>query len=241
MYCIYRITNSINGHSYIGQHKYEDESNPMGKYKGSGLLLHKAYAKYGIENFTTKILYKRIRDKSTVDAMEIWAIEKYKPEYNIAKGGSGGDTYSCSSEEKKKLHCERLSNALKGRKCPWIVEKNWKNKFQLNTYWNAWIEENEKIINDNKHFAYHRNKNKLSSYWNAWIYENEKILTQSKISEIRREAAKRLKNRTSPTRGKHWFTDGKTNVMCYECPQGFRPGYQPSEKQIARGMRVKSL
>ena len=29
MYCIYRITNKINGHIYIGQHKYEDESNPM--------------------------------------------------------------------------------------------------------------------------------------------------------------------------------------------------------------------
>lgn len=37
-------------------------------------------------------MYKRIRDKETVNAMEIWAIEKYKPEYNIAKGGSGGIT-----------------------------------------------------------------------------------------------------------------------------------------------------
>ena len=34
MYCIYKITNKINGNRYIGQHKYEDESNPMGKYKG---------------------------------------------------------------------------------------------------------------------------------------------------------------------------------------------------------------
>ena len=35
MYCIYQITNKINGKIYIGQHKYEDESNPMGKYKMS--------------------------------------------------------------------------------------------------------------------------------------------------------------------------------------------------------------
>ena len=65
MYCIYKITNKINGHYYIGQHKYKDESNPMGKYKGSGKILWLAYNKYGFENFETEILYKRIRDKET--------------------------------------------------------------------------------------------------------------------------------------------------------------------------------
>ena len=103
MYCIYRITNKINGHIYIGQHKYEYESNPMGKYKGSGKILWLAYNKYGFENFETEILYKRIRDKETVDAMEIWAIEKYKPEYNITKGGSGGDTFTNLSKEEKEI------------------------------------------------------------------------------------------------------------------------------------------
>lgn len=99
MYCIYQITNKINGHRYIGQHKYSDETNPMGKYKGSGLLLHKAYGKYGIENFEIEILYKRVRDKATIDAMEIWAIKKYKPEYNIARGGTGGFTRPTSSNK----------------------------------------------------------------------------------------------------------------------------------------------
>ena len=63
MYCIYRITNNVNSHTYIGQHKYTDESNPMKGYRGSGKLLKLAYKKYGIENFTTEILYSRIRDK----------------------------------------------------------------------------------------------------------------------------------------------------------------------------------
>lgn len=43
MYCIYRITNKVNGNTYIGQHMYTNEADPMGKYKGSGLLLKKAY------------------------------------------------------------------------------------------------------------------------------------------------------------------------------------------------------
>lgn len=126
MYCIYQITNKINGHRYIGQHKYEDESNPMGKYNGSGLLLHKAYKKYGIENFETEILYKRVRDKATIDAMEIWAIEKYKPEYNIAKGGSGGITQNMTEFNrnpeiiKKRVDTFKNNHHIppnKGKKC----------------------------------------------------------------------------------------------------------------------------
>ena len=110
MFCIYRITNNINGKTYIGQHRYEDENSPMKGYYGSGRALQLAYKKYGIENFSTEILYKRIRDKSTVNAMEIWAIEKYKPEYNIAKGGQGGWS------ETPKYVKEKISKTLKGHK-----------------------------------------------------------------------------------------------------------------------------
>jgi group I intron endonuclease len=132
MYCIYQITNKINGHRYIGQHKYEDESNPMEKYKGSGLILHQAYKKYGIENFETEILYKRVRDKATIDTMEIWAIEKYKPEYNIAKGGSGGITQNMTefnrNQEiiKKRVDTFKKNHHIppnKGKKCSDTTKK----------------------------------------------------------------------------------------------------------------------
>lgn len=120
MYCIYQITNKINGKRYIGQHKYSDENNPMKYYKGSGVLLHKAYKKYGIENFETEILYKRVRDKATIDAMEIWVIEKYKPEYNISAGGKGG-SYKRSLETRRKLSLahtreEKIRTLLNGIK-----------------------------------------------------------------------------------------------------------------------------
>lgn len=120
MYCIYQITNKINGNRYIGQHKYTDESNPMKGYKGSGLLLWKAYKKYGFESFETEVLYSRIRDKSTVDSMEIWAIAKYKPEYNISKGGTGGVVWEGVPSWQGKPISEdvknKISNSLKGRK-----------------------------------------------------------------------------------------------------------------------------
>ena len=45
MYYIYRITNNINGKTYIGQHKYTDLND---SYMGSGTLLQKAFKKYFI-------------------------------------------------------------------------------------------------------------------------------------------------------------------------------------------------
>lgn len=155
MYCVYRIRNNINGKTYIGQHKYTDESNPMGKYKGSGIILHKAYKKYGLDNFTTEILYQRIRDKSTVDSMEIWAISKYKPEYNISKGGTGGNLgeewrrrISKPLSEAAKSH---ISEALKGKA---FSEEHKRKLSESNKGKNTWTkgrrhsEETKKKISD---------------------------------------------------------------------------------------------
>ncbi|ALP47050.1 seg-like homing endonuclease [Vibrio phage phi-Grn1] len=52
---IYKITNNINGHYYYGKRSCdclpEEDS-----YMGSGVGLHRAYEKYGIENFTKEIV-----------------------------------------------------------------------------------------------------------------------------------------------------------------------------------------
>lgn len=129
MYYIYRITNNINGKTYIGQHKYENLND---SYMGSGILLHKAFKKYGIENFTKEILYSRILNKDTADSMEIFAIKKEralgKAEYNIANGGLGRG--AVSDETRKKIaeanrgkhHSEearrKISEARKGKPSP---------------------------------------------------------------------------------------------------------------------------
>lgn len=198
MYCIYQITNKINGKRYIGQHKYEDESNPMGKYKGSGLLLHKAYKKYGIENFETEILYKRVRDKETVDAMEIWAIEKYKPEYNIAKGGSGGDTQSGWNRGKP------LSEDTKAK-----ISKSGKGKkHNISKKGHKVLSEKAKLLNENPE-KIEKQRLSLLKY-----YETHDSPTKGKHHDYYSRGNK----------GMHWYTNGTDNVCAFECPEGYYKG-----------------
>lgn len=130
MYYIYKITNKINGKTYIGQHKYRVLND---LYMGSGILIKKAIIKYGIENFEKEILYSNIQYKETADSMEIFAIAKEKAlgkaEYNIADGGQGGNlgeavNKKISEKAKGNKHtlgrkrtteeCERISKANKG-------------------------------------------------------------------------------------------------------------------------------
>ena len=136
MYYIYRITNKINGNTYIGQHKYKGLND---NYKGSGKLLWRAYRKYGFENFEKEILYSRIQYKATADDMERFAIAKEralgKAEYNIADGGQGNLGLHHSEETKRKLskankgkHLseetrKKISKALKGKKAYEMTEE----------------------------------------------------------------------------------------------------------------------
>lgn len=114
MYYIYRITNLINGKTYIGQHKYKKLND---NYMGSGVLLHRAYKKYGIKNFKKEIICKNIQYKETIDDMERFYIKKEREQnpngcYNITEGGEGckGHHFHHSVEAKKKI-----SKAGKGR------------------------------------------------------------------------------------------------------------------------------
>ena len=90
---IYKITNLINNKIYIGK---DTTSNPS--YFGSGLLINRAFDKYGKQNFIKEIIdetsdYKELSEK------EIYWISYYNSTnkeigYNISKGGDGGDTLS---------------------------------------------------------------------------------------------------------------------------------------------------
>lgn len=87
---IYLTENLINHKKYIGQHKAEcfDE-----KYYGSGKILKRAIKKYGLENFSCKIIQACIDEKDLNESEEYW-IKYYNATesedfYNISSGGAG--------------------------------------------------------------------------------------------------------------------------------------------------------
>ena len=126
-WCIYRITNLINGKTYIGQHKYKKLND---SYMGSGKLIKLAIKKHGIKNFKKEILYSRIQYRETADDMERFAISKEraigKAEYNIANGGNGTGTISDETKQKiseahkgmhpSEEHKRKISESEKGKK-----------------------------------------------------------------------------------------------------------------------------
>jgi len=131
---IYKTTNNVNGKIYIGKDK---KNNP--KYLGSGKILKQAITKYGRESFTKEIIEECEDEKIWLEREKYW-IEYFnaiKLGYNIALGGSGGDTISNhpNRDEIRKKHSEKMKdpkinkNKEKGRKL--IIKKrddpNWVN------------------------------------------------------------------------------------------------------------------
>lgn len=90
MWYIYRITNKINGKTYIGQHKYVNISD---NYMGSGKILKQAISRYGKDSFEKEILISKIPSRYYADKAEINFIalerKKNKGQYNIVDGGEG--------------------------------------------------------------------------------------------------------------------------------------------------------
>lgn len=88
---IYKFTNNINNKVYIGKHKYNlpklDEN-----YLASGILINRAFDKYGLDNFTQELIC--ICDSlEELNEKEKFYIKEYdcmKPKgYNLTKGGDG--------------------------------------------------------------------------------------------------------------------------------------------------------
>lgn len=109
---IYITENIINKKVYIGKHykSYHDIT-----YYGSGILLQKAIIKYGIHNFTNKIILF-CKTEEELNRNEIFYINEYSKThslYNLAKGGTGGYTIKYHSNKKDIIEKQRQGNLLR--------------------------------------------------------------------------------------------------------------------------------
>ena len=234
MYYVYRITNKINGKTYIGQHKYKMLND---SYMGSGKLIKRAQKKYGMENFEKEILYGRIQYKATADDMERFAIAKEKAlgkaEYNIADGGNGGnlgeEVNKKISEAQKGRHpseetIRKRSEAMKGHK---VSEETRKKISEANKgrvfsdEWRRKMSENHKGMEGKKHSEETRRKLSESlkgkNKGKHRTDEQKRRMSEAmkgkasdwlkgkhRSEETKRKISEYRKGKPSPTKGKRW-------------------------------------
>jgi group I intron endonuclease len=111
---IYKTTNKVNGKFYVGK---DEANNP--NYLGSGYMLKSAIEKYGKENFEKEIL-EVCKNSKHLQEREIYWIAKlnaldHNLAYNIAEGGTGGNTYKGKSESEMLEIKAKISKAGKNR------------------------------------------------------------------------------------------------------------------------------
>lgn len=86
-YCVYKITNQINGKFYIGAHSTKNLDDG---YMGSGKRIKYAIEKYGIENFTKEII-GFYNTKVEMYLAEKDLVKLGTDCYNLVEGGGGID------------------------------------------------------------------------------------------------------------------------------------------------------
>ena len=120
---IYKITNTVNGKSYIGQTIHDAAKGRIndhlnGVANGSRLVRH-AVKKYGKDAFTYEILEENIFPKFLPD-LEVHYIKKFNTVapngYNLTHGGEIGKKHSPETRQKMSEAKKGKSSHMKGRK-----------------------------------------------------------------------------------------------------------------------------
>jgi group I intron endonuclease len=113
MFIVYKTTNTINGHYYIGVHKQFTDF--FDGYLGSGTGLKRAIEKHGIENFQRQTLFSsdNVEDAYDKESELLNSLYKLNECYNMRPGGRGirGKIHFHSDEWRKKV-----SDSHKGKK-----------------------------------------------------------------------------------------------------------------------------
>lgn len=112
---VYLTINTLTGARYVGQHRGAFRS----KYKGSGVIIKHALAKYGTDAFTVSLL-QSARDQRELDELELLYIRELKELYpasmiyNIREGGTGlsGSPIGAANHRFGKPHSEETKKKI---------------------------------------------------------------------------------------------------------------------------------
>jgi group I intron endonuclease len=121
-YLVYKITNTVNGKTYIGCHKTKDKNDG---YMGSGKLLKRAIQKYGADKFTKEIIAE-CSCSEEMFAKEKELVILNDMSYNMKSGGEGGfdylnETGLNTSWKNKEERDNKISKSIKHK---WDTDPN---------------------------------------------------------------------------------------------------------------------
>ena len=242
---IYKTTNLLNGHFYIGQ-KNKDIFDPA--YYGSGTILQRAIKKYGKENFKIEVL--EFVDLEILNEREIFHIAEtgalLSENYNITKGGTGGDTISNHPNRAEIISgIDRSRTQEQNARVSKSLKEVWQQKFSNLAFDTV---------------AYKQMcSNRSKTMWadNAEILEKRKQ-TQSAQSKLNYEKDPTLRDRVSAGAKESWdknaisykvtFPDGHTEIIkilqrwCNENGYPFNTLYwSMRSKKVNKGWMVEKL
>lgn len=117
MYTIYQILNKKTGWRYIGcskkyENRWNEHRNDLNENKHHNIHLQRAWNKYGEDTFEFSIMLN-VDSEKQMFLEEAKIIELEDNLYNIALGGSGGDTFSNNPNKEKIRKNMTIANKLK--------------------------------------------------------------------------------------------------------------------------------
>lgn len=173
---IYQITNNINGKTYIGQHLDRGDD-----YWGSGTIIKRSIAKYGIDNFTKEILQDNITSQKEADKLEMKFINDAKAigkaEYNILTV-PGPHVSSRAAGHKRAPNKSFLEYAFKKGNVPWNVGLHYKTVPATDERKRKASESNKKLWTEEKR---QEMSNKMLGNKNARAYSEWKCVETGEI------------------------------------------------------------
>lgn len=186
-YTIYKITNKLNGKSYIGKHQTKDLGDG---YMGSGLLIRRAIKKYGSENFEKEILHV-FETEADMNEAEKNLVTLGESSYNLCPGGQGGFGY-INQNGLSVLNQLTIEQETKRRKS--LSSSRKKNIEEGDPYWQS-----VQLLGINA-----RKKLYPNGIWYGRKHSDE---TKKKMSEIARQKTGHLNSQY----GTCWMNNGVEN------------------------------
>ena len=182
---IYKITNKINGHSYIGlstkiEDRWEYHKDPYNWARENTKLLYIAFQKYGIDNFEFTILEEcKTSELGQKEEYYIHKYDTYNNGYNMTIGGESnqGDAHpSHKLVESDVIDIRNRYNNLERRK---DVYQLYKNKIGESGFGKIWKGETWKHVmpevytKENKDYHAHNTGNSGSSNGRTRLSEQD--------------------------------------------------------------------